>query len=74
MRKTKFRFNTETLEYEKVKSTTWVVAAKILGYLSLAAIIFAIGVSYSHKIVSSPETQQLQNKISDYEIQLKLPE
>jgi murein DD-endopeptidase MepM/ murein hydrolase activator NlpD len=72
MRKTKFRFNTETLEYEKVKSSTWAIVAKILGYLSLAAIVFSIGVSYSHKIVRSPETKQLQNQISDYEIQLKL--
>ncbi|MBR9860647.1 peptidoglycan DD-metalloendopeptidase family protein [bacterium] len=72
MRKTKFRFNTETLEYEKVKTNRWAIAAKVLGYLSLGAIVFSIGVSYSHKLVSSPEEKRLQNQISDYEVQLKL--
>ncbi len=72
MSKTKFRFNTETLEYEKVKSNRWAIFAKVLGYLSLAAIIFFLGVSLSYKLVSSPNEKNLQSQINDYEVQIKL--
>lgn len=72
MSKTKFRFNTETLEYEKVKSNRWAIIAKVLGFLSLASIVFFAGVSMSYKLVSSPNEKKLQEEIRDYELQLKL--
>lgn len=72
MSRTKFKFNTETLEYEKVNSKKGVVLLKVLGYLSLVAIIFSIGVSLSHTLVSSPNEKKLQSQIQDYELQLEL--
>lgn len=72
MSKTKFRFNTETLEYEKVNSNRWAVFAKVLGYLSFTAIVFFLGVSFSYKLVSSPNEKKLQSEINDYEVQLRL--
>ena len=72
MSKTKFRFNTETLEYEKVKTKNWVIMARVLGYLSLIAVIFFSGVSLSYKLVSSPNEKKLQSKVNDYEVQMKV--
>ena len=72
MSKTKFRFNTETLEYEKVKTKKWIVLSKVLGYLSLVAIIFVTGVSLSHKLVSSPNEKKLKSELKDYEVQVNL--
>lgn len=72
MSRTKFRFNTETLEYEKVNSKRWVLAAKVLGFLSLAAVIFITGVSLSHKLVSSPNEQKLKAELEDYDVQFNL--
>ena len=72
MSRTKFRFNTETLEYEKVNSNRGVLFVKVLGFMSFTAIVFFSGVSLSYKLVSSPEERKLQAQINDYEIQMDL--
>lgn len=71
MRKTKFRFNPETLEYEKVSNTLFIQIARVFGFISLAIIIGII----SFLIVSKGEnTEALKNQLADYEIQVKLLE
>ena len=71
MRKTKFRFNPETLEYEKVSNTLFIQIARVFGFISLAVIIGII----SFLIVNKGEnTEALKNQLADYEIQVKLLE
>ena len=71
MRKTKFRFNPETLEYEKVSNTLLIQIARVFGFISLAVIIGII----SFLIVYNGEsTEALKSQLADYEIQVKLLE
>jgi murein DD-endopeptidase MepM/ murein hydrolase activator NlpD len=71
MRKTKFRFNPETLEYEKVSNTVLIQIARVFGFISLAVVIGII----SFLIVYNGEsTEALKNQLADYEIQVKLLE
>jgi murein DD-endopeptidase MepM/ murein hydrolase activator NlpD len=71
MRKTKFRFNPETLEYEKVSNTLFIQIARVFGFISLAIIIGIV----SFLIVNKGEsTEALKNQLADYEIQVKLLE
>jgi murein DD-endopeptidase MepM/ murein hydrolase activator NlpD len=71
MRKTKFRFNPETLEYEKVSNTLLIQIARVFGFISLAVVIGII----SFLIVYNGEsTEALKNQLADYEIQVKLLE
>lgn len=72
MAKTKFRFNTETLEYEKVTSNYWAIAAKAFGFISLAAVLGMLGVMFSFQWLSSPNEKILKNELSVYKTQLKV--
>ncbi len=74
MSKVKFRFNNETLEYEKVTTNYWAVASKILAFVSLAAVLGILGVMFSFQWLSSPNEKLLQNEIVHYETQLKIIE
>jgi murein DD-endopeptidase MepM/ murein hydrolase activator NlpD len=74
MPKNKFRFNTETLEYEKVTTNYWAIAAKVLGFVSLAAVLGILGVMFSFQWLSSPKERILQNEISVYKSQIKVLE
>jgi murein DD-endopeptidase MepM/ murein hydrolase activator NlpD len=74
MSKAKFRFNTETLEYEKVTTNYWAIATKTLAFLSLAAVLGVLGVMVSFKWLSSPNEKLLQKEIAEYETQLRILE
>lgn len=69
MSKTKFRFNPETLEYEKVSSNYAGTILKALGFLSFAVIV-AIA-SYSLALKGN-DTEELKREISEYEVQFQL--
>jgi murein DD-endopeptidase MepM/ murein hydrolase activator NlpD len=71
MTKAKFRFNNETLEYEKVSTNYWSIIARILGGLSIAAVIGAFSASVA---LSGQDTEGLQREIADYEVHVKLLE
>lgn len=71
MSKAKFRFNKETLEYERVSTNYWTIAARVLGVISLIGVVSAISISIAMKDNNS---EDLQRDIADYEIQLKLLE
>ena len=71
MSKAKFRFNPETLEYEKVTSSKWGVVAKTLGFLSLATLIGLGSVSIA---LRNDNTEALQREVRDYQTQLKILE
>ena len=69
MSKTKFRFNPETLEYEKVSSDYKGAIIKTLGILSFAALVAII--SYTVALQGN-DTETLQRELSEYEVQFKL--
>ncbi len=69
MTKAKFRFNPETLEYERVSSNYWGIAAKVFGFLSLAVVIGAVSVLVA---LDGNSTDELQYELSQQEIQVKL--
>jgi hypothetical protein len=74
MSQAKFRFNTETLEYEKVTTNYWAIATKTLAFISLAAVLGVMGVMFSFKWLSSPNEKLLQKEIAEYEMQLRILE
>ena len=71
MPKAKFRFNPETLEYEKDSYSLWKQVAKFLGFISLAIvsglIIFLV-------VNHGQNTEALQNQLEDYKVQIQLLE
>lgn len=69
MSKAKFRFNTETLEYEKVSQNHWGIIAKIIGFLCLGGIIAAV--SYAIALEGN-NTQDLKYQLSEQEVQVEL--
>ncbi len=71
MSKAKFRFNPETLEYEKVSNSILLRIGKIFGFTSLAIIS---GIT-TYLILNQDQTkEQLKNQLVDYQIQVKLLE
>jgi murein DD-endopeptidase MepM/ murein hydrolase activator NlpD len=71
MRKTKFRFNPETLEYEKVSNTLLIQIARVFGFVSLAVTIGIISFLIVNK---GQNTEALENQLADYEVQIRLLE
>ena len=71
MRKTKFRFNPETLEYEKVSNTLLTQIARVFGFVSLAVTIGIISFLIVNK---GQNTEALENQLADYEVQIRLLE
>ena len=69
MSKAKFRFNPETLEYDRVSSNYWGITAKVFAFLSLAVIIAAVSAVVA---LDGNNTDELQHELSQQEIQVKL--
>ncbi len=71
MRKTKFRFNPETLEYEKVSNTLLTQIARVFGFVSL---VVTIGIISFLIVNKGQNTEALENQLADYEVQIRLLE
>ncbi|HCD67483.1 MAG TPA: peptidase M23 [Bacteroidetes bacterium] len=71
MTKAKFRFNKETLEYERVSTNFWAIAARVLGVVSLAVVIGTISASYA---LSGQDTEELQRENADFKLHVQLLE
>ncbi|MGB0849710.1 MAG: M23 family metallopeptidase [Bacteroidia bacterium] len=71
MSKAKFRFNKETLEYEKVSSNYLATLFKVLGFACIAAVIAIASYIFALK---GNDTNALEHQISEYEVQFKLLE
>ena len=69
MSKAKFRFNKETLEYERVSTNYWAIAGRVFGAISLIAVVSAVSISFAMR---GNDSDQLKAEISDKDIQLKL--
>jgi len=71
MARTKYRFNPETLNYEKVKSSGWVIALRIFGFFSAAAVFALVIITASFSFLDSPREKLLRQEITEYEKQMK---
>jgi hypothetical protein len=69
MSKAKFRFNPETLEYERVSSNYWGIAVKVIGFLSLATVVAAVSAIVA---LDGNNTEELQRELSEQQVQVKL--
>lgn len=69
--KTKYKFNTKTLMYEKVRMGFWQKLFKILSYLFIGALFSVLSIYLSDYIFPSPGQKKLQRKIKDYEYQIQ---
>lgn len=69
--KTKYKFNTKTLMYEKVRMGFWQKLLKILSYLFIGALFSVLSIYLSDYIFPSPGQKKLQRKIKDYEYQIQ---
>ncbi|MBI1306923.1 MAG: peptidoglycan DD-metalloendopeptidase family protein [Bacteroidetes bacterium] len=71
MRKIRYRYNPDTLSYDKVHTKVWVVALKVFGFLSAAAVFSLIIIQASFQFVNSPNEKKLKQEISQYEFQIE---
>jgi len=59
MAKNIYKYNPETLNYEKVKSPVWVMSAKVFGIVSLVVVFAVAGIAIRKKMNGSPYEQKL---------------
>lgn len=69
--KTKYKFNTKTLTFEKVRLGFWQKLLKVLSYLFIGALFSVTSIYLSDYIFPSPGQKKLQRKIKDYEFQIQ---
>ena len=69
MSKTKFKFNPETLEYERMSTTKWNLLVKGLGIVSLFAIVSVVSIAVSQK---ENNADALIQELSEKELQVQL--
>lgn len=72
MRKPKFRFNPETLNYEIVKPSFKQTFLKLFGALSVVVLIGFFSVALFSKYFPSHSELELKNEISNYETQMQI--
>lgn len=64
MAKTKYYFNSQTLKYEKVKSTFGLKVLKGIGFLSTALVFSFVIIALAYTFLDSPKEKQLKREIS----------
>jgi murein DD-endopeptidase MepM/ murein hydrolase activator NlpD len=69
MSKAKFRFNKETLEYERVSTNYWAIVGRVFGVLSLIAVVSMVSIAIA---MDGNNSEILKAELSDKEVQLKL--
>ncbi len=70
MAKNRYRYNPDTLCYDKVKPQLWIVALKVFGFLSAVAIFSVIIIQASFSFLDSPSEKKLRQEITQYEYQI----
>lgn len=70
MAKNRYRYNPDTLSYDKVKTRKWVIALRIFGFLSAVAVFSIIIIQASFSFLASPNEAKLKQEITRYEYQI----
>ena len=71
MSKNRYRYNPDTLCYDKVKPQKWILALKVFGFLSAVAIFSLVIIQASFSFLDSPNEKKLRHEIAQYEYQIQ---
>lgn len=74
MKKIKYRFDPQNLQYVHVKTSGWVKALRVFGFLSASIVAGFLFLSLAYSFMDSPKEKLLRREISQYKIQLRLLE
>lgn len=72
MSKVKYRFNTKSLTYEKVKVTFGQRFLRFLSYLATGSVFAAVTIILAYKFLDSPKEKQLKREIEAVQLQYDL--
>lgn len=71
-KKIKYRFNPDSLEYERVKTPLWIRIARIFGFISASVVFGGLFLWISYSLLDSPKERRLKREIRQYENQIDL--
>ncbi|MCB0735284.1 MAG: M23 family metallopeptidase [Flavobacteriales bacterium] len=71
MRKNRYRYNPETLSYDKVKTRPMIVILKVFGFLSAAAVFALLIIQASFNFLDSPNEAKLKRELSQQEYHIQ---
>lgn len=71
-KKIKYRYNPESLEYERVKTPLWIRLVRVFGFISASIVFGALFLWVAYTFLDSPKEKQLKREIRQYEEQLDL--
>jgi murein DD-endopeptidase MepM/ murein hydrolase activator NlpD len=72
MSKVKYKYNTQTLTYEKVQLSWWNRIRKFLGYLATGTVFAAVTVTIAFAYFDSPKEKQLKREIENMQFQYEV--
>lgn len=72
MSKVKYRFNTKTLTYEKVKVTFRQQLLRVLSYLSIGLVFAVVIILLAYRFIDSPKEKQLRREAEVLQLQYDL--
>lgn len=72
MSKVKYRFNTKSLTYEKVKVTFRQRLLQVLSYLATGSVFALITIALAYKFLDSPKEKQLKRELEAVQLQYDL--
>jgi murein DD-endopeptidase MepM/ murein hydrolase activator NlpD len=71
-KKIKYRFNSDSLEYERVKTALWIKLSRIFGFISASLVFGFLFLWASYSFLDSPKEKKLKREIRQYELQAEL--
>ena len=71
-KKFKYRYNPESLEYERVKTPLWIKLARVFGFISASIVFGILFLWISYSVLDSPKERKLRREIRQYEAQLDI--
>ena len=71
-KKIKYRFNSDSLEYERVKTPLWIKLSRIFGFISASLVFGFLFLWASYSFLDSPKEKKLKREIRQYELQAEL--
>ncbi|MFT5724615.1 MAG: murein DD-endopeptidase MepM/ murein hydrolase activator NlpD [Bacteroidia bacterium] len=70
MAKNRYKYNSETLNYETVKTPAWILGLKVFGFLCAVAIFSTIVISASYSFFDSPNERKLRKELVDHKLKI----
>lgn len=72
MSKIKYRFNTKSLTYERVKPTPKEIALRVLSYLATGLVFSTMVIVLAYRFLDSPKEKRLLREIENFKIQYEI--